>query len=168
MIPFESGSLYTEPGCCHCLPPGSSVTRNPVTMVEIWFWIASAHPCSCLESLWARLCVCSDAGHLAAGWRKKRELTVAGYCYVPDTNDLIYFSQLYELVIISVLLIPNLKKLSLLFKAIYLVITKLWGARQSLAKTISHIIFLYSKQPSKPREMLSWNFLSMSIYLVMF
>lgn len=82
-------------------------------------------PYDCLESLWTWLCVSSDAGHLAAGGRKRRELTVAGYCYVSDTNDLIYFSQPYELVIISVLLIPNLKKLRLLYKAIYVVITKL-------------------------------------------
>lgn len=123
--------------------------------------------CRCLESLWTWIRVRSDAGHLAAGWRKRRELTVAGCSYVPDTNELIYFSQLYELVITSVLLIPNLRKPRLLFKAIYLVITKLKVQRQSLPETMSHA-FLCSEQPSKHRGRGSWSFLSTSIHLMRF
>lgn len=123
--------------------------------------------CSCLESLWTWICVRSDAGHLAAGWRKRRELTVAGCSYVPDTNELIYFSQLYELVITSVLLIPNLRKPRLLFKAIHLVITKLKVQRLSLPETMSHA-FLWSEQPSKHRGRHSWSFLSTSIHLMRF
>lgn len=43
MIPFESGSLYDEPGCPYCVPPGPFCpTRNAVTVVEIGFWTACA------------------------------------------------------------------------------------------------------------------------------
>lgn len=144
-------------------PPG-----NPVTTVELWrLDCHCAEFRRCLESVWTWIRVRSDAGHLAAGWRKRRESTVAGCSYVPDTNELIYFSQLYELVITSVLLIPNLRKPRLLFKAIYLVITKLKVQRQSLPETMSHA-FLCREKPSKHRGRGSWSFLSTSIHLMRF
>ena len=127
MIPFESGSLYVEPGCPYCLSPKTLLPHYECHDCggDMILNCLCLEPYNCLESLWTWLCVSSDAGHRAAGGRTERELTVAGYCYMPDTNDLIYFSQPHELVIISVLLIPNLKKLRLLYKGIYLVITKL-------------------------------------------